>query len=111
MIKGAVVVTKPTTGEILAMYSSPSYQPNALTEDMNVSDMPYLNRVIGGVYPPGSTFKLVTALAALEEDVITSATVVEDTGVITLGQFTFRTGTLNSMGKLKMVDVARPAKE
>lgn len=104
--KGAVVVTKPSTGEILAMYSSPSFSPNAFPEDMPVSDMPFLNRAIGGVYPPGSTFKLVTALAALEENVITPATTVEDTGVITLGQFSFPNWYFKQYGKTEgMVDI------
>jgi len=96
--KGAVVVSKPSTGEILALYSSPSYNPNLFTSGMtaeqytalvNNPDLPMFNRSIGGVYPPGSTFKIVTALAALEEKSIDKNTTVEDTGVITIGPYTF----------------------
>jgi len=118
--KGAVIVTKPSTGEILAMYSSPSYSPNAFTTGMSEPayqalvtspDLPLLNRVIGGVYPPGSTFKLVTALAALEENVITSSTVVEDTGVITIGQFSFPNWYFKQYGKTEgMVDIVKALK-
>lgn len=77
--RGAVVALDPTTGAILAMVSHPSYDPNSLsthnsekvsqawkrlTED---SSRPTVNRAIGGdLYPPGSTFKLITAAAALE---------------------------------------------
>ena len=115
--KGAVIVSKPLTGEILAMYSSPSFSPNVFTGGMNEEqyktltndpDLPLLNRTIGGVYPPGSTFKLVTALAALEENVITSSTTVEDTGVITIGQFTFPNWYFKQYGKTEgMVDITR----
>ncbi len=96
--KGAVVVTKPQTGEILALYSAPSFSLNAFSfgmakEDYRAfaenADRPMFDRAIGGVYPPGSTFKLVTSLAALEEGVIDKNTTIEDTGVITLGPFSF----------------------
>lgn len=115
--KGAVIVTKPTTGEILAMYSSPSFSPNAFTIGMSESsyqalvtnpDLPLVNRAIGGAYPPGSTFKLVTALAALEENAITSSTLIEDTGVITIGQFTFPNWYYRQYGKTEgMVDIVK----
>lgn len=96
--KGAVIVSKPTTGEILALYSSPSFTPNAFSLGMSQSEYdalvgnpnrPMFNRAIGGVYPPGSTFKIVTALAALEEGAVSKSTVVEDTGVIHIGPFEF----------------------
>lgn len=75
---GAIVVTEPKTGRILAMVSSPSYDPNQLalhnTLEVNktyaslTSDPanPMLNRAISQLYPPGSTFKTVVAAAALE---------------------------------------------
>lgn len=76
--KGAVVALDPTNGQILAMYSSPSFDPNALSQqssqgqeqawkalqtDPNKSQ---LNRAASTIYPPGSTFKIITAAAALE---------------------------------------------
>jgi peptidoglycan glycosyltransferase len=77
-MQGAAVAVDPETGEILAVVSTPSYDPEALTglgphtsearqrlsED---EDEPLLNRALRATYPPGSTFKLVVAAAALEE--------------------------------------------
>ena len=76
--KGAVVAIDPATGAILALVSSPSYNPNVLssheTADVRAARArlndnpakPMLNRALRETYPPGSTFKLVTAAAALE---------------------------------------------
>lgn len=67
--RGAVVALNPKTGEILAMVSKPSYDPNNLGKDWkNINtnkDMPLLNRAVSGLYPPGSSFKTVTAVSAL----------------------------------------------
>ena len=67
--RGAVVVIEPKTGKILAIVSKPSYDPNdieqsweELSKDTN-NESPLLSRASQGLYPPGSTFKLVTALA------------------------------------------------
>ncbi len=71
---GAVVVSKPATGEILALVSSPGFDPNIFTDTFSEeaffllkqnADKPFLNRAIQGTYPPASIFKLVTASAAL----------------------------------------------
>lgn len=67
--KGAVIVYNYKTGEILCMTSTPTYDPQNVPEDIETNDDyegAYLNRVLSGVYPPGSTFKLVTSAAALE---------------------------------------------
>ncbi|MFZ3569488.1 peptidoglycan D,D-transpeptidase FtsI family protein [Streptomyces sp. BH097] len=75
--KGAVAAIEPSTGKILALASTPSYDPSAFagnsTEDGKTfaqldkdKDKPLLNRALRETYPPGSTFKLVTAAAALE---------------------------------------------
>lgn len=61
---GAVVVIRPTTGELLALASSPSFDPNALASQMErqtAQDAPMFNRAVNGRYPPGSTFKAVLA--------------------------------------------------
>ncbi len=96
--KGAVIVSKPSSGEILAMYSSPGFSPSAFTTGMSTGqyqalmsnpDLPMFNRAIGGTYPPGSTFKIILAIGGLEEGAITPDTIVEDNGVITIGPFTF----------------------
>lgn len=96
--KGAVIVTKPETGEILALYSHPSLDTNIFTQSISRAnydalvespDQPMFNRGIGGVYPPGSTFKIVTAIAALEEGAITAKTLIEDVGVLKIGPYSF----------------------
>ena len=81
--QGAGVVLDLRDGGILALYSSPSYDPNVflnrLTQEQvgkywDNPDRPMLNRVTQGRYPPGSTFKLLVAIAALEKGIITPAT-------------------------------------
>jgi penicillin-binding protein 2 len=78
--KGAIVAMNPNTGEILAMASSPAFDPNLFIKGMDQplwrrlvssKDYPLQNRAISGQYPPGSTFKIIVALAALEEGIIT----------------------------------------
>ncbi len=81
---GAVIVSKPVTGEILALVSKPSFDPNIFTDRFteeeffeltNNIDKPFLNRVIQGLYPPSSIFKLITASAALKTGVSLNKTV------------------------------------
>ncbi|MBW5423859.1 penicillin-binding protein 2 [Streptomyces sp. BG9H] len=80
--RGAVVAIEPATGKILALVSAPSYDPERLsgtsrtvadawTELNGWPSKPMLNRAIRQTYPPGSTFKVVTAAAALEAGVVT----------------------------------------
>ncbi|WP_411678952.1 peptidoglycan D,D-transpeptidase FtsI family protein [Clostridium thailandense] len=68
--KGAVVALNPKTGEILSMVSRPSFNPNNLQEiweSINKDkNFPLINRASAGLYPPGSTFKTITAISALE---------------------------------------------
>jgi penicillin-binding protein 2 len=87
--QGAGVVLDLRDGGVLAMYSSPSYDPNVflnrLTQDQVAKywdnpDRPMLNRVTQGRYAPGSTFKLLVALTALEKGIITPATVFNCSG-------------------------------
>ncbi len=96
---GAFVAIKPDTGEVLALVSSPSFDPNKFVEGVppqywneltNNPKNPLLNRATQGLYAPGSTFKIITALAGLEEGVITPDRVlVNCTGGVTLGKWTF----------------------
>ncbi|MGA9747177.1 MAG: penicillin-binding protein 2 [Nocardioides sp.] len=77
-VEGAVVALDPTTGKILAMVSNPTYDPDALSSHnfgavqdnrerlLAAENKPLINRATQEVYPPGSTFKIVTAAAALE---------------------------------------------
>lgn len=81
--RGAVVAVAPATGEILALYSAPSYDPNAFVggvsadywRELNVSDAhPLLDRVVQARYPPGSVWKLAVAAMALRRGVATMHT-------------------------------------
>jgi len=86
---GSVVALDPKTGGILAMTSGPNFNPNELTgpdRNKNYTNLvldvkaPLLNRAIKGQYPPGSTFKPIDALIALEEGVITPQSGISCTG-------------------------------
>ncbi|WP_282701169.1 penicillin-binding protein 2 [Streptomyces sp. CC219B] len=90
--KGAVVALEPATGKVLAMASYPSYDPSTITgysnkdgeawknlQKENNPDDPMLNRALRETYPPGSTFKVVTAAAALEEGVVSGIDEKTDT--------------------------------
>ncbi|WP_280716645.1 penicillin-binding transpeptidase domain-containing protein [Kitasatospora sp. MAP5-34] len=80
--KGAVVAIEPATGRILALASTPSYDPGTFAGSSNAdqdawnklqadTNQPLLNRALRQIYPPGSTFKVVTAAAALSNGVVT----------------------------------------
>ena len=88
---GAVVVMNVKTGEILAMASYPEFEPQLFVDGISSekyneyisegSNSPFLNRAISSVYAPGSTFKMVTALAALETGAITTTEKINDVGI------------------------------
>ncbi len=112
--KGAVIAAIPATGEILTLYSSPSFDPNRFIRGENVegilasADQPLFNRSIAGLYAPGSTFKIVVALAGLENNVITPQTIFEDTGILKVGDFSFGNWYFLQYGKMEgMVDIVK----
>lgn len=114
---GAIVVSIPKTGEILALVSSPSFNPEDFENGNNVEkyftdfEKPLFNRASEGSYPPGSLFKLITAIAALEEKAITEKTKFEDKGIITAGSLTFGNWYFLQYGKTEgMVDVIKAIK-
>lgn len=84
---GGAIAIKPDTGEVLALASYPSYDPETFVEDYEslaqAKSKPLLNRVLNGTYSPGSTFKPLTAIAGLETGVITPNTYIEDKGKYT----------------------------
>lgn len=91
--QGVVVAMNPQTGEILAMVSLPSYDNNLFMGGIALSELqalqkntyrPLLNHAISGQFPPGSTFKIVTASAGLEENVIGSSTPLYCGGIMWL---------------------------
>jgi len=87
--KGAVVASNPKTGEIYVLASGPSYDPLDLGEAVIDNNFPLLNRAIGGVYPPASTFKMITMLAGLTDGKLPKNYTYVDTGIIRVGTFSY----------------------
>ncbi len=94
--RGSIVAIEPATGEILALVSSPSYDPNLLVGRVRSKNYqmlsqdsltPLFNRALMAKYPPGSTFKLVNALIGLEEGVITTESSFTCSGGYVVGNF------------------------
>ncbi len=94
----SVVVLDVHTGEVLAMASNPAFDPNAFNRGLSTAEWkalvhnprkPLTNKAIAGQYPPGSTFKMVVALAALEAGVVTPEHRVFCTGSLKLGDRVF----------------------
>lgn len=86
--KGGVIATD-SKGQVLAFYSSPSFDPNNVVESLNDLDLPLFNRVIGGLYHPGSVFKPTIAVAALEEGKIDENFRYLDTGIIKVNDYSY----------------------
>lgn len=94
--RGAVIATKPSTGEILAFVSSPSFDPTffergdlKVDEIFNNKEKPLLNRITEGVYPPGSIFKPIIAAGALEDKIVEDTTLFQDDGFVMAGTLRF----------------------
>lgn len=94
----AVVVMDVTNGDLIAIASAPSFDPNLFVRGISHDDYsvlmendhrPLANKAVQGAYPPGSTFKVVTGLAALEAGVITPGTTVYCPGYIEMGNRRF----------------------
>jgi len=93
---GVVMVMNPNTGEILAMVSYPNYDNSRFARSIDVeyylellerNRNPLLNQAIGSLYPPGSAWKLITAAAVLEEDIIDAGTGLFDGGDLLVQNF------------------------
>lgn len=88
VVGAACVVQLVDTGEILAAASYPTFSLTTYSEDYNQNyndpRKPFLNRAFQGLYPPGSTFKMITAIAGLEEGIIEPSTIIRD-----LGRYTY----------------------
>ena len=97
---GAFAVMDVRNGEVVALGSQPSFDPNVFAKSVKESDLrrlgseengkPLFNRAIQGGYPTGSTFKLITATAGLESGLITPDTVLYDGGSLTIGNIVFK---------------------
>ena len=112
-LPGGFVTMNVHTGEILGLGSSPTFYPSLLTKTLTQAQVdalyrdpvaaPIIDRAIAGLYPTGSTFKLITALAALESGVITPSSVIEDGGSFTVGGQSFQNAGGASYGSLTLV--------
>ncbi|NMY37457.1 MULTISPECIES: penicillin-binding protein 2 [unclassified Pseudomonas] len=105
--RGAVVALNPNTGEVLAMVSQPSFDPNlfvtgisfkAYAELRDSIDRPLFNRILRGLYPPGSTIKPAVAIAGLDSGVITGASRVYDPGYYMLPNYDHKYRNWNRSG-------------
>lgn len=108
---GSAVLMNIHTGEVLAFVSTPCYNPNSFNlgisqnewnELINNEKNPLLNKTIYGLYSPGSTFKMIVALAALEAGVITPSTEIECSGYIMNGNQRFHCWKHTGHGKLNL---------
>ena len=108
---GASVVIDPRTGEVLAMVSLPGYDTNLFTRGISRADYaklladpdrPMLNRAIAGQYAPGSTFKMVTATAALQEGKITPQTLLGCPSYIDVGGWIYHNWATYNLGYMNV---------
>ncbi|HET7121903.1 MAG TPA: penicillin-binding protein 2 [Solirubrobacterales bacterium] len=109
---GGFIAMNIHNGEILALGSSPNFDPSALTPPMTQKEVnyyyrdesaPLLDRAAEGQYPTGSVFKIITALAALESGVVTPSTVINDPGVLKVGEDEFKNAEGAAYGPLTLV--------
>lgn len=109
----SAVVMDAKTGEVYSLASSPSFDPNDFVKSISSghwksligSDLaPLTNKVVSGVYPPGSTFKPIVALAALKEGVITTRTKFNCRGHINVGNHRFHCWKKKGHGSLNVIE-------
>ncbi|HTZ37648.1 MAG TPA: penicillin-binding protein 2 [Stellaceae bacterium] len=112
----ACVLLDALSGDVLALVSSPSYDPMlfsagltpAMWQELSTDPRnPLSNKAIGGLYPPGSTFKPMVALAALESGAITPDTVISCPGYLELGDATFHCWQKGGHGALRLHDAIK----
>lgn len=117
-VRGSIVVGDPDTGEILALASSPTFDANVLTQPalneeeakkknetlksyFNDPQKVFFNRAISGVYPPGSVFKPITALAGLEQSAFNAETSVVDEGTLKVNDFEYQNWYYRQYGQVE----------
>ncbi len=109
--QGAFVTMDVNTGEILGLGSSPTFEPELFTRPLTQRQVdetyrnpaaPLANRAVSGLYPTGSTFKIVPALAALENGVITPSEPIYDSGSLTVGGQRFQNAGGEAYGSVSM---------
>jgi penicillin-binding protein A len=106
--KGAVVAIEPQTGKVRVMVSIPEYDPNLIPSQIgqlnNNPDQPLLNRTTQELYPPGSTFKVVTATAALDTGTVEPETVIDGSSPKTISGVPLENAGGQSFGPISFTD-------
>lgn len=111
VLDGGLIAINPQNGKILALVSRPSFSPSKLSQRINKTDWnnmindplkPLINKVTQDHYPPGSTFKIVSALAALDKRLITENTTSFCNGVFQFGTRPFRCWAKKGHGNLSL---------
>jgi penicillin-binding protein 2 len=97
--RGALIAQNPNTGEVLALVSYPSFDPTDIGRAVTDKNNPFFNRVVQGNYPPGSVFKITSALAGLASGKIDANWEVDDVGAFELGGERFSNWYFNQYGK------------
>ncbi|RLC35597.1 hypothetical protein DRH14_00450 [Candidatus Shapirobacteria bacterium] len=119
--KAVVVMSQPKDGKIIALVSSPAFDPNLFSFEKDnkkikellndKENLPMLNRVVLARYQPGSVFKMVVATAGLEMGKINGNSLIEDTGVIRIGDYSYSNWLWNKRGQTDgQVDVVKAIK-
>ncbi|MFA6368760.1 MAG: penicillin-binding transpeptidase domain-containing protein [Candidatus Shapirobacteria bacterium] len=119
--KAVVIISEPKTGKIISLVSSPAFNPNDFSYDPDQNkikeylndnqNLPLMNRSISGRYSPGSVFKMVVATAGLESGVIDRNSLIEDTGVVKVGDYSYSNWLWSKSGSTDgMVDVIKAIK-
>jgi len=111
--EGAIVALRPSTGEVLALASRPAFDPNVFARGIQRKEWdglvsakldPLSNRALQGQYPPGSTFKIVTAMAALEEGAVNPFTRIFCGGAYWFGNRSYRCWKRGGHGSMNLHD-------
>ncbi len=111
--KGCIIAMNPKNGEIYALVSYPGFNPNIFSGKLdkrewsgliNSPEMPFLNRAVSGLYSPGSTFKIVTATAALEERLLTEKDYFDCRGIFWYSDWNYNCWKLDGHGSQNIVD-------
>jgi len=103
-INGAVVVTDVATGDILAMASRPNLNQNNISENLNSNNMDFYNKALEVAYPPGSIFKVVVLLAALEDNILSLDDTFICLGYEDLGTFQIKCNNTDGHGEISMYE-------
>ena len=109
---GAIVALDPQNGQVLTLASKPDFNPNVFAGRLTPQDWkalnsrlhPLLDRAISATYPPGSTFKVVTTVAAMQSDIVKEDTPFDSTGIFTLGGHIFHDWKKGGFGRVTFHD-------